>query len=170
MNVLFEPDFPTASPCAGQSMTGGFLFETSCFQVYCFQKQESPVYYIKSTQEQELIEIPQEVFQILEEERLQKIRWQNERRRHLDGRYWEDVCEYLRADCDPQLQCDQREQLGEIARLLKQSYQIQRRRFVLHQIYGYTCQEIALQEGCHPSAVSQSVNQIRKKLRQFQKE
>ena len=166
---LLSPYEPPSPVSAGQSLTGHFLFETSCCQVYCTQCGAENLYYIRLSEQQELIQIQPEVFHLLNEERLQSIRWRNEQRRHLDLRSLEDACACADSGADPQSRMDCKERLWEVLEFLKQASPVQYRRFLLHQIYGYSCREIAQLDGCHPSAVSQSVNQVRKKLQDFQK-
>lgn len=113
------------------------------------------------------LEVSAEVFSVFEDERKYNERRRNEIRRHYDKRGIEDYIieneSYVKSGQSPE---DIYLNKQRIAETLDLCTQIQRRRFCLNKIYGYSYEEIAKLEGCAKSAVVKSVLSVMKKIRE----
>ena len=113
------------------------------------------------------VEVTAGIFEVFEDDRKLKERQRNERRLHYDKRGIEDYIianeqsRFLKSAEDI---CIDRE---EIQKALDSCTPVQRRRFCLNKIYGYTYAEIAKLEGCSINVVFKSVSSVIKKLKEL---
>lgn len=103
------------------------------------------------------VEVSKEVWELFEEERRAAERERYERRRHLDtSTSPEDVMSSASGDFDT---------MQEIREILQTCTPIQRERFYLNRICGYSYQEIARMQGCQARRVHKSVDAVIKKIK-----
>lgn len=112
------------------------------------------------------MEVSAEVYQQFENERKAKERERNERRRHLDVRKLEDYNVAEKFISEPLEETYlRRDRLRQIYSILQTCTPVQRERFYLHRICGYTYAEIAEMQGCAARRVSKSVDAVMKKIK-----
>ena len=111
------------------------------------------------------IEVNAEIFNVFEDERKYNERRRNEIRHHYDKRGLED---YIIANETSNMYVKSIEDTyidkEVIAKILNLCTPIQRRRFCLNKIYGYSCSEIAKLEGCTKSVIIKSIAAVMKKI------
>ena len=106
-----------------------------------------------------------EVFEVFKDDRKLKERQRNERRLHYDKRRVEDYIianeqsRFLKSAEDIYIDREA------IKKASDSCTPIQRRRFCLNKIYGYTYAEIAELEGCSVNEVFKSISAVTKKLK-----
>jgi RNA polymerase sigma factor (sigma-70 family) len=89
-------------------------------------------------------------------------------RRHLDATSLEDaVTKMRRRPEQPDETVLRREKTNRLHRLMNRLTAKQRSRLTAHAVYGFSLAEIAQYEGVSIQAVSDSVDQARKKLKEF---
>ena len=111
------------------------------------------------------VEVSLEIYRVYEESRKQEERQRYERRKHIEGRSF-DNCLLFDLATEPLEETFERlETLQEIGRVLEQLPPLQRWRFILHFFYGYSYSEIAKMQDCNKSAVMRSVQSALKKVR-----
>ena len=99
------------------------------------------------------VEVSVDVYKVYEDSRRQEERQRYERRKHIDGRSF-DNCLLFELATEPLEQTYERiERLREIQAVLQDIPPQQRERFILHFAYGYSYSEIAKMQGCHKAAV-----------------
>ena len=112
------------------------------------------------------VEISEEVYAVLQEEKKEQERQRNERRRHIDDREWSDsIVSKKRVAKNLENYCVNREQLKEIQKIVSTCTETQQRRFYLNRICGYSYTEIARIEGCNLISVRESVLTVLEKLK-----
>lgn len=128
-------------------------------------------YYITITDyynQQSKVKVSYEVYQIYEAARKETERARYERRVHLDCRELDDTLIANQAVTEKLEESYlQRENLREVYEVLKSCTPVQRERFYLNRICGYSCREIACMQGCHNRAVEKSVNTVLKKIENY---
>ena len=111
------------------------------------------------------VEVTEKIFEVFEDDRKLKERQRNERRFHYDKRGIEDYIianeqsRFLKSAEDIYIDREA------IKKALDSCTPIQRRRFCLNKIYGYTYAEIAKLEGCSINVIFKSVSAVTKKLK-----
>ena len=105
------------------------------------------------------VEVSVEIYRVYEESRKQEERQRYERRKHIEGKSFDNCLESLEETFE------RMETLKEIGGILEQLPPLQRRRFILHFFYGYSYSEIAKMQDCNKSAVMRSVQSALKKVR-----
>ena len=111
------------------------------------------------------VEVTEKIFEVFEDDRKLKERQRNERRFHYDKRGIEDYIianeqsRFLKSAEDIYIDREA------IKKVLDSCISIQRRRFCLNKIYGYTYAEIAKLEGCSINVIFKSVSAVTKKLK-----
>ena len=111
------------------------------------------------------VEVTEKIFEVFEDDRKLKERQRNERRFHYDKRGIEDYIianeqsRFLKSAEDIYIDREA------IKKALDSCTPIQRRRFCLNKIYGYTYAEIAKLEGCSVNVIFKSVSAVTKKLK-----
>ena len=111
------------------------------------------------------VEVTEKIFEVFEDDRKLKERQRNERRFHYDKRVIEDYIianeqsRFLKSAEDIYIDREA------IKKALDSCTPIQRRRFCLNKIYGYTYAEIAKLEGCSVNVIFKSVSAVTKKLK-----
>ena len=112
------------------------------------------------------VEVSVDVYKVYEDSRRQEERQRYERRKHIDGRSF-DNCLLFELATEPLEQTYERiERLREIQAVLQDIPPQQRERFILHFAYGYSYSEIAKMQGCHKAAVMRSAKSALKKIRE----
>ncbi len=112
------------------------------------------------------VEVSEEVYAVLQEEKKEQERQRNERRRHLDSRELSDyIVSRKRIVENLEDYCINKEQLEEIQKIVSTCTETQQRRFYLNRICGYSYTEIARIEGCNLISVRESVLTVLKKLK-----
>lgn len=107
-----------------------------------------------------------DVYKVYEDSRRQEERQRYERRKHIDGRSF-DNCLLFELATEPLEQTYERiERLREIQAVLQDIPPQQHERFILHFAYGYSYSEIAKMQGCHKAAVMRSAKSALKKIRE----
>lgn len=110
-----------------------------------------------------VVEVSHEVFQVFVEYEREMERQRKADSRHRDCRPW-DTCLLFEVSTEPLEQTYKRMRiLKEIREALEEFSPRQRRRFLLHFIYGYTYLEIAKMEGSNKSTVMRSARATLKK-------
>ena len=116
------------------------------------------------------VEVSEEVYAVLQEEKKEQERQRNERRRHLDSRELSDyIVSRKRIAENLEDYCINKEQLEEIQKIVSTCTETQQRRFYLNRICGYSYTEIARIEGCNLISVRESVLTVLKKLKKWKK-
>ena len=116
------------------------------------------------------VEVSEEVYAVLQEEKKEQERQRNERRRHLDSRELSDyIVSRKRIVENLEDYCINKEQLEEIQKIVSTCTETQQRRFYLNRICGYSYTEIARIEGCNLISVRESVLTVLKKLKKWKK-
>ena len=93
------------------------------------------------------VEVSVDVYKVYEDSRRQEERQRYERRKHIDGRSF-DNCLLFELATEPLEQTYERiERLREIQAVLQDIPPQQRERFILHFAYGYSYSEIAKMQG-----------------------
>ena len=111
------------------------------------------------------VEVSVDVYKVYEDSR-QEERQRYERRKHIDGRSF-DNCLLFELATEPLEQTYERiERLREIQAVLQDIPPQQRERIILHFAYGYSYSEIAKMQGCHKAAVMRSAKSALKKIRE----
>ena len=111
------------------------------------------------------VEVTEKIFEVFEDDRKLKERQRNERRFHYDKRGIEDYIianeqsRFLKSAEDIYIDREA------IKKALDSCTPIQRRRFCLNKIYGYTYAEIAKLEGCSINVIFKSVSAVTKKVK-----
>ena len=111
------------------------------------------------------VEVTEKIFEVFEDDRKLKERQRNERRFHYDKRGIEDYIianeqsRFLKSAEDIYIDREA------IKKASDSCTPIQRRRFCLNKIYGYTYAEIAELEGCSVNEVFKSISAVTKKLK-----
>ena len=117
------------------------------------------------------VEVSAEVAECMDAGRRKAENLSHERRRHWDSREFDEYivaaegllpCQYTPED----LACQQ-ETLDEIFSVLDTCTPIQRERFLLFALDGYSCAEIGRMKGCSGEAVRLSIDAVRKKFLKF---
>ena len=117
------------------------------------------------------VEVSAEIAECMDAERRKAENLCHERRRHWDGREFDEYivaaegrlpCQYTPED----LACQQ-ETLDEIFSVLDTCTPIQQERFLLFALDGYSCAAIGRIEGCSGEAVRLSIEAVRKKFLKF---
>lgn len=105
------------------------------------------------------VEVSKEVWELFEEERKAAERERYERRKHLDSAVsLEDAALSVSKDFDT---------LQAVREVLQTCTPIQRERFYLNRICGYSYQEIAKMQGCQARRVHKSVDAVIKKIKKI---
>ena len=112
------------------------------------------------------VEVSAEVAECMDAGRRKTENLSHERRRHWDGREFD---EYIIAaegllpyQPTPEEIVCQRETLDLLLSILDTCTEIQRDRFLLYALYGYTYDEIGILYGCSKYAVRDSIEAVRK--------
>ena len=118
-----------------------------------------------------VVEVSAEVAEVMDAGRRKAENLSHEQRRHWDGREFDEYivateglmpCQYTPED----LACQQ-ETLDEIFSVLDTCTPVQRERFLLFALDGYSCAEIGRMKGCSGEAVRLSIDAVRKKFLKF---
>lgn len=105
------------------------------------------------------VEVSKEVWELFEEERKAAERERYERRKHLDVSVSpEDAALSVSKDFDT---------LQAVREVLQTCTPIQRERFYLNRICGYSFTEIARMQNCRHSSVIRSIQQVMKKIKKI---
>lgn len=122
---------------------------------------------IKDYYEKEiLVKVSKDVYQVFDEERRLKERMRNERRRHLDMRPLDDFSVKNKTVLDSLEElCMQRERLRRVSEVLEKCTLVQRERFYLNRVCGYTYAEIGEMQECTARCVGKSVESVMKKIK-----
>ena len=116
------------------------------------------------------VEVSEEVYAVLQEEKKEQERQRNERRRHLDDRELNDsIISKKRVAENLEDYCINREKLREIQKIVNTCTETQQRRFYLNRICGYSYTEIANMEKCKLYAVQKSVSSVLKEIEKILK-
>lgn len=111
------------------------------------------------------VEVSLEIYRVYEESRKQEERQRYERRKHIEGKSFDDCLLYDLATEPLEETAERLETLLEIGQVLEKLPPLQRWRFILHFFYGYSYSEIAKMQDCNKSAVMRSVQSALKKIR-----
>lgn len=111
------------------------------------------------------VEVSLEIYRVYEESRKQEERQRYERRKHIEGRSFDDCLMFDLATEPLEDTVERLETLLEIGQVLEKLPPLQRWRFILHFFYGYSYSEIAKMQDCNKSAVMRSVQSALKKVR-----
>ena len=111
------------------------------------------------------VEVSFEIYRVYEESRKQEERQRYERRKHIEGKSFDDCLLYDLATEPLEETAERLETLLEIGCILEKLPPLQRWRFILHFFYGYSYSEIAKMQDCNKSAVMRSVHSALKKIR-----
>ena len=112
------------------------------------------------------VEVPAEIYHVYEESRKQEERQRYEYRKHIDRRDFHN-CLLFELATEPLEDTYERiETLQEISYELAQLSPLQRQRFILHFVCGYSYSEIAKMQGCHKAAVMRSAQSALAKIRE----
>lgn len=111
------------------------------------------------------VEVSLEIYRVYEESRKQEERQRYERRKHIEGKSFDDCLLYDLATEPLEETAERLETLLEIGQVLEKLPPLQRWRFILHFFYGYSYSEIAKMQDCNKSAVMRSVHSALKKIR-----
>ena len=111
------------------------------------------------------VEVSLEIYRVYEESRKQEERQRYERRKHIEGKSFDDCLLYDLATEPLEEPAERLETLLEIGQVLEKLPPLQRWRFILHFFYGYSYSEIAKMQDCNKSAVMRSVQSALKKIR-----
>ena len=111
------------------------------------------------------VEVSLEIYRVYEESRKQEERQRYERRKHIEGRSFDDCLMFDLATEPLEDTVERLETLLEIGQVLEKLPPLQRWRFILHFFYGYSYSEIAKMKDCNKSAVIRSVQSTLKKVR-----
>ena len=111
------------------------------------------------------VEVSLEIYRVYEESRKQEERQRYERRKHIEGKSFDDCLLYDLATEPLEETAERLETLLEIGCILEKLPPLQRWRFILHFLYGYSYSEIAKMQDCNKSAVMRSVHSALKKIR-----
>jgi DNA-directed RNA polymerase specialized sigma24 family protein len=130
------------------------------------------MYYVKTKDisgHEIMVEVSFEIYQLFEAERKQNERDRYERRKHIDDSPKSDHAELLpsRHDENPEETLIRRETLQTVLKIVEACTPIQRERFYLNRVFGYSGNEIAKIQGCRLQAVYQSVNSVLKKIKKY---
>ena len=117
------------------------------------------------------VKVSTEVGEFWEQSRHKAENFYHEERRHWDDREFD---EYIAATegllpCQPtpeDIVC-QRETMAQLLSILDSCTAIQRERFLLHALYGYSYAEIGMLCGCSKVSVFESIEAVRKKFLNF---
>ena len=118
-----------------------------------------------------VVEVSAEVAEVMDAGRRKAENLSHEQRRHWDGREFDEYivaaeglmpCQYTPED----LACQQ-ETLDEIFSVLDTCTPVQRERFLLFALDGYSCAEIGRMKGCSGEAVRLSIDAVRKQFLKF---
>ena len=111
------------------------------------------------------VEVSLEIYRVYEESRKQEERQRYERRKHIEGKSFDDCLMFDLATEPLEETAERLETLLEIGQVLEKLPPLQRWRFILHFFYGYSYSEIAKMQDCNKSAVMRSVQSALKKVR-----
>ena len=111
------------------------------------------------------VEVSLEIYRVYGESRKQEERQRYERRKHIEGKSFDDCLLYDLATEPLEETVERLETLLEIGQVLEKLPPLQRWRFILHFFYGYSYSEIAKMQDCNKSAVMRSVHSALKKIR-----
>ena len=100
------------------------------------------------------VEVSLEIYRVYEESRKQEERQRYERRKHIEGRSFDDCLMFDLATEPLEDTVERLETLLEIGQVLEKLPPLQRWRFILHFFYGYSYSEIAKMQDCNKSACS----------------
>ena len=109
------------------------------------------------------VEVSFEIYRVYEESRKQEERQRYERRKHIEGKSFDDCLMFDLATEPLEDTVERLETLLEIGQVLEKLPPLQRWRFILHFFYGYSYSEIAKMQDCNKSAVMRSVQSALKK-------
>jgi RNA polymerase sigma-70 factor (ECF subfamily) len=114
------------------------------------------------------VKVSSEIYQVYNEGKKAKERERYERRKHLDRRSLEDFfdSEQLVVESLEDFYF-KREKLRALFEFLQKCTPLQRKRFYLNRICGYSTGEIAGMEGCRKQAVEKSIRSVCKKIKIF---
>ena len=89
------------------------------------------------------VEVSLEIYRVYEESRKQEERQRYERRKHIEGKSFDDCLMFDLATEPLEETAERLETLLEIGQVLEKLPPLQRWRFILHFFYGYSYSEIA---------------------------
>ena len=117
------------------------------------------------------IEVSGEVAECYDQGRRKAENLYHEKRRHWDNREFDEYIAategYLPYQPTPEDIVCQRETLALLLYILDNCTAIQRERFLLYALYGYTYDEIGAKYGCSKYAVRDSIEAVRKIFKKF---
>lgn len=134
----------------------------------CLEKKAFLVQIENAEGRKVVVEVSEPVYEIYEEGHLTWDRRRKECANHLDARPLDDFSIQGKAVTEPlERVALRRELLRTVQQVLQSCTPIQRERFYLHDICGYSFAEIAKLHECSPAAVFYSVSEAKKKLKNF---
>lgn len=112
------------------------------------------------------VEVPEEVYSLFVGEYRFWERDNNDHRNHLDDRSLDDYA-ILRQAVSESLEetCLRRERISSVYEVLQSCTPVQRERFYLNRLCGFSCAEIAKVQECGVRRVQKSVEEVMKKIR-----
>ena len=128
------------------------------------------MYYVTITNpegEEIEVEISEDVFAVFEESRKQEIRYDHERRDHIDKRGLDNrfVIQELDRNAESlEEQYLRKERLEQILNVIESCTPLQKQRFYLYAICGLTYDEIATIQCCSTMAVCSSVRKVKERI------
>lgn len=134
----------------------------------CMEKKAFLVQIENAEGRKVVVEVSESVYEIYEEGHLAWDRRRKECANHLEARALEDYTLQSKVATEPlERVALRRELLHTVHQALQSCTPIQRERFYLHDICGYSFEEIASLHECSPAAVFYSVREAKKKLKNF---
>lgn len=111
------------------------------------------------------IKVSKEVFEVFDQERKREISDRHKQRAYMDNRALDNP---FIQELSPAISLEDefilREMLEETLRVIESCPPVQKERYILHTIYGYTSSEIAVLHGCSVRAVNKAVQKVREKI------
>ena len=109
------------------------------------------------------VEVSLEIYRVYEESRKQEERQRYERRKHIEGKPFDDCLLYDLATEPLEETAERLETLLEIGQVLEKLPPLQRWRFILHFFYGYSYSEIAKMQDCNKMCIRDRMKQAERK-------
>lgn len=112
------------------------------------------------------IDVSDEIIKLYYEEKKRQERERYEKRKHIDSHSLDDYIVTMKAITETLEETYfKRQKIREIMEIVESCSAIQRKRFYLHFICGYTYKEIAKIDNCHISSVHESIKTVIKKIK-----
>lgn len=134
----------------------------------CMEKKAFLVQIENAEGRKVVVEVSESVYEIYEEGHLAWDRRRKECANHLEARALEDYTLQSKVATEPlERVALRRELLYTVHQALQSCTPIQRERFYLYYICGYSFKEIAKLQKCHITTVQESVWNVKEKLKKF---